>query len=94
MSTRLFISHVFDLYTSTVHQFTCMIDLSGVFTESPTHFVVNAQSVMPNGNGRVDAILTTPTGNKIQTLVGNNDDGTYNVLYTPMEQGIQHVLLL
>ena len=58
-----------------------------MFLEAPTEFTVDARSVTPNGEGAVQAVLTTPTGRKMQTLVNNKKDGTYPVLYTPMEQG-------
>ena len=65
---------------------------AGVFIEAPTEFTVDARSVTPNGEGKVEAILTTPTNRRIQTLVSNNKDGTYPVLYTPMEQGNSFML--
>ncbi|XP_076469743.1 LOW QUALITY PROTEIN: filamin-A-like [Babylonia areolata] len=61
----------------------------GVFMEAPTEFTVDAHTVTPTGEGQVQAILTTPTGRKVATKVSNNKDGTYPVLYTPMEQGPQ-----
>ncbi|KAK7101853.1 hypothetical protein V1264_020173 [Littorina saxatilis] len=76
------------------------IDVSGitveglqpsVFIEAPTEFTVDARAVTPNGEGKVEAILTTPTGRRMQTVVDNKKDGTYPVLYTPTEQGPQQL---
>ncbi|KAK7101856.1 filamin-A-like isoform X2 [Littorina saxatilis] len=63
----------------------------GVFIEAPTEFTVDARAVTPNGEGKVEAILTTPTGRRMQTVVDNKKDGTYPVLYTPTEQGPQQL---
>ncbi|XP_025106448.1 filamin-A-like isoform X4 [Pomacea canaliculata] len=74
------------------------IDVSGikvegleprVFTEALTEFTVDAKSVTTTGQGQVKAILTTPSGRRMETIVKNKKDGTYPVLYTPMEQGPQ-----
>ncbi|XP_053377764.1 filamin-A-like isoform X5 [Mercenaria mercenaria] len=59
----------------------------GVFLDSPTGFTVDAKSVAPKGEGKVRAIVTSPSGQRTESLVKNNDDGTYDVLYTPYEQG-------
>ena len=62
---------------------------TGVFLDCPNEFTVDARSVSPNAQGKVRAIVTSPSGQKNDTLVKNNGDGTYNVLYTPFEQGSQ-----
>ncbi|KAL4226921.1 hypothetical protein ACF0H5_014899 [Mactra antiquata] len=59
----------------------------GVFLDSPTGFTVDAKSVAPTGEGKVRAIVTSPSGTRTESLVKNNEDGTYDVLYTPYEQG-------
>lgn len=61
--------------------------ISDVFLESPTGFTVDAKSVTPVGEGKVRAIVTSPSGQRTESLVKNNKDGTYDVLYTPYEQG-------
>ena len=58
-----------------------------MFTEAPSEFMVDASALDPQGKGQVQAILTTPSGRKLQTLVDNKKDGTYPTLYTPMEEG-------
>ena len=59
----------------------------GVFLDSPTGFTVDAKSIAPKGEGKVRAIVTSPSGQRTESLVKNNNDGTYDVLYTPYEQG-------
>jgi len=59
----------------------------GVFLESVTDFTVDAKSVVPKGEGKVKAILTTPSGTLTEAQVIDNKDGTYTGLYTPFEQG-------
>ncbi|XP_071141394.1 filamin-A-like isoform X27 [Mytilus edulis] len=63
------------------------VDKAGVFLDSPTEFTVDAKSVSPNGTGTVRAIVTNPSGTKNDTNVDNKKDGTYSVLYTPVEEG-------
>lgn len=58
-----------------------------MFLDSPTGFTVDAKSVTPNGEGKVRAIVTSPSGQRTESIVKNNNDGTYDVLYTPYEQG-------
>ncbi|XP_052093723.1 filamin-C-like isoform X17 [Mytilus californianus] len=63
------------------------VDKAGVFLDSPTEFTVDAKSVSPNGTGTVRAVVTNPSGVKNDTNVDNKKDGTYSVLYTPVEEG-------
>ncbi|XP_078339973.1 filamin-A-like isoform X11 [Crassostrea virginica] len=58
-----------------------------VFLDSPTEFTVDAKSVSPQGEGNVRAIVNNPSGAKNDTTVTNKGDGTYDVLYTPVEEG-------
>ncbi|XP_076447622.1 filamin-A-like isoform X2 [Babylonia areolata] len=60
---------------------------SRVFMEAPSEFVVDASALDPKGKGEVQAIMTTPSGRKLQMIVDNKKDGTYPVLYTPTEEG-------
>jgi len=59
----------------------------GVFLESVTEFTVDAKSVQPKGDGKIKAILTTPSGALTEAQIIDNKDGTYTGLYTPFEQG-------
>lgn len=60
----------------------------GVFLESLSEFTVDAKSVTPVGAGNIRAIITSPSGTKHDSIVTNKKDGTYDVLYTPEEQGV------
>uniref|UniRef100_A0A0B7BJW7 Calponin-homology (CH) domain-containing protein n=1 Tax=Arion vulgaris TaxID=1028688 RepID=A0A0B7BJW7_9EUPU len=62
-----------------------------VFLDCPNEFTVDARSVSPTAQGKVKAIVTSPSGKRSDTLVKNNGDGTYNVLYTPFEKGPQKI---
>ena len=59
----------------------------GVFLESPTEFTVDAKSVTGSGSGRVECLLTSPSGRVVRCPVKNLADGTYQVQYAPYEQG-------
>lgn len=58
-----------------------------MFIDSTTDFTVDAASVSPVGEGKLRAIITSPSGTKNDTMVTNNGDGTYNVAYAPYEEG-------
>lgn len=77
---------IWSLFKFNSHYF--YIIQTGVFLDCPNEFTVDARSVSPNAQGKVKAIVTSPSGQRNDTLVKNNGDGTYNVLYTPFEQGI------
>ena len=76
-----------------MHLLPCLLDVmpisffTGVFLESTTDFTVDAVSVSPTGEGKARAVITNPSGSKMEALVKNNNDGTYKVSYTPFEQG-------
>lgn len=55
--------------------------------ESPTEFTVDARSVTGSGSGRVECLLTSPSGRVVRCPVKNMADGTYEVQYAPYEQG-------
>lgn len=56
--------------------------------ESPTEFTVDARSVTGSGAGRVECLLTAPSGRIVRCPVKNMADGTYQVQYAPYEQGL------
>lgn len=56
--------------------------------DSPTEFTVDAKTVSPSGEGTVRAVVNNPSGVKNDTTVTNKGDGTYDVLYTPVEEGM------
>lgn len=59
----------------------------GVFLESVSEFTVDAKTVTSTGEGKVKALITNPSGTVTEGLVTNKQDGTYECLYTPLEQG-------
>lgn len=61
---------------------------TGVFLDSTTEFVVNAQPISPTGAGKVKTTVTNPQGAKSDAPVKNNNDGTYTSTYTPFQPGI------
>lgn len=62
-----------------------------MFLDSTTDFVVDAKPITKTGEGKVRAIVTNPSGTKNETMVTNNEDGTYNVAYAPYEEGPHEV---
>lgn len=64
-----------------------MLIILDVFMDSTTDFTVDASSVSPSGDGKVKAIITGPSGTKSESLVKDNDDGTYKVAFSPFEEG-------
>ena len=69
------------------NQFLCLFFRLGVFLESPTEFTVDARSVTGSGAGRVECLLTSPSGRVVRCPVKNLADGTYQVQYAPNEPG-------
>lgn len=55
--------------------------------DSLQEFTVDAKSVNTQGGGHVRALVNLPSGQLMDTDVTDNKDGTYRVLYTPVEQG-------
>ena len=68
-------------------KFLTIILFLGVFLESPTEFTVDAKSVAGSGSGRVECLLTSPSGRIVRCPVKNMTDGTYQVQYAPYEPG-------
>ncbi|CAF0892142.1 unnamed protein product, partial [Didymodactylos carnosus] len=64
---------------------------SGVFLESPTEFTVDARSVTGSGTGKVECLLTSPSGRVVRCPVKNIGDGTYQVQYAPYEAGMHQL---
>ncbi len=74
--------HWFNVFQLIIESFSL-----GVFLESPTEFTVDAKSVTGSGSGRVECLLTSPSGRVVRCPVKNMADGTYQVQYAPYEQG-------
>ncbi|CAF4552560.1 unnamed protein product, partial [Rotaria sp. Silwood2] len=62
-----------------------------VFLESPTDFTVDAKLVTGSGSGRVECLLTSPSGRAVRCPVKNMSDGTYLVQYAPYEPGMHQL---
>ena len=60
---------------------------AGVFLDSTTDFTVDATSVEPKAEGLVRALITSPSGTLTEAIVKNQQNGLYQCLYTPVEQG-------
>lgn len=60
---------------------------AGVFLDSPADFTVDAAAIDKNGNGKVRAIVSSPSGAKAELPIENHKDGTYSGSYMPLEQG-------
>jgi len=67
-----------------VRRFCC----TGVFLDSTTDFTVDAKSIEPKGDGLVRALITSPSGTLTEAIVKNQQNGLYQCLYTPLEQGM------
>ena len=67
-------------------QFFCS-SVPGVFLDSPADFTVDATEIDKNGNGKVRAVVSSPSGAKAELPIENHKDGTYSGSYMPLEQG-------
>lgn len=63
------------------------LEPKGVFLDSPADFTVDAAAIDKNGNGKVRAIVSSPSGAKAELPIENHKDGTYSGSYMPLEQG-------
>lgn len=60
---------------------------SGVFREATTEFNVDARALTKTGGPHIKTRVSNPSGNLTESYVRDNGDGTYNVEYTPYEDG-------
>lgn len=67
--------------------FCCCLCLPGVFREATTEFSVDARALTKAGGSHVKTRVSNPSGNLTESYVQDNGDGTYNVEYTPYEDG-------
>ena len=58
---------------------------TGVFTDSPTDFVVDTRDVGAEGEGKVSCLITNPSGVKVDNYIKPLHDGTYKINYSPFE---------
>ncbi|CAM2708294.1 unnamed protein product [Rotaria socialis] len=80
-----------DLDTHSIRCYGPGLDTNGVFLESPTDFTVDAKLVTGSGSGRVECLLTSPSGRAVRCPVKNMSDGTYLVQYAPYEPGMHQL---
>lgn len=67
---------------------------AGVFREATTDFTVDARALTKVGGKHIKAHVKNPSGAATDCVVSDNGDGTYNVEYTPFENGTMHNFLL
>lgn len=66
----------------------------GVFREATTSFTVDARALTKTGGKHIKAQVKNPSGASTDCVLSDNGDGTYNVEYTPFENGTMHKIQL
>lgn len=59
----------------------------GVFREATTDFTVDARALTKTGGNHIKTCINNPSGNCTDALIRDLGDGTYQVEYTPYEEG-------
>uniref|UniRef100_A0A673NFR8 Calponin-homology (CH) domain-containing protein n=1 Tax=Sinocyclocheilus rhinocerous TaxID=307959 RepID=A0A673NFR8_9TELE len=67
---------------------------AGVFREATTDFTVDARALTKVGGKHMKAHVKNPSGAATDCVISDNGDGTYNVEYTPFENGVHSVEVL
>ncbi|XP_061470231.1 filamin-A isoform X1 [Rhineura floridana] len=67
------------------------VEGKGVFREATTEFNVDARALTKAGGPHVKTRVSNPSGNLTESYVRDNGDGTYNVEYTPYEDGVHSI---
>lgn len=62
-------------------------DLLGVYREATTDFTVDARALTKSGGNHIKTCINNPSGNRTDALIRDLSDGTYQVEYTPYEEG-------
>ncbi len=65
-----------------------------MFREAATDFTVDARALTKAGGKHIKAHVKNPSGAATDCVVSDNGDGTYNVEYTPFENGMMQNILL
>uniref|UniRef100_A0A3P9I3H5 Filamin A, alpha (actin binding protein 280) n=1 Tax=Oryzias latipes TaxID=8090 RepID=A0A3P9I3H5_ORYLA len=73
--------------TSGVHVFGPGVEGKGVFRDATTDFTVDARALTQTGGEHIKALISNPSGSCTDALITDLRDGTYNVEYTPYEEG-------
>uniref|UniRef100_A0A8C1UH33 Filamin B n=1 Tax=Cyprinus carpio TaxID=7962 RepID=A0A8C1UH33_CYPCA len=80
--------------TSKVKVFGPGVTGEGVFREASTDFTVDARALNKVGGKHIKAHVKNPSGAATDCVISDNGDGTYNVEYTPFENGVHRVEVL
>lgn len=68
------------------HHIVCSLFL-GVFREATTDFTVDARALTQAGGDHIKTLISNPSGSRTDAMITDLGDGTYNVEYTPYEEG-------
>ncbi|XP_047439837.1 filamin-B isoform X1 [Mugil cephalus] len=80
--------------TSNVKVFGPGVEGEAVFREATTCFTVDARPLTRRGGDHVKAEVRNPSGALTDCVVTDKADGTYDVEYTPFENGVHSVQVL
>ena len=58
-----------------------------MFVDSPADVTLDARSVAGCEEGRVTCLITNPSGDTTPSYVESGRDGTFQISYTPFEEG-------
>lgn len=64
-----------------------MFCVLGVFREATTDFTVDARALNQTGGNHIKTVIQNPSGAVTDAVITDRRDGTYNVEYTPYEEG-------
>ncbi|XP_058873200.1 filamin-A-like [Acipenser ruthenus] len=67
------------------------IEGKGVFRDATTDFTVDARALTKNGGNHIKTRINNPSGKHTDALIKDKGDGTYQVEYTPYEEGVHSV---
>ncbi|XP_023261772.1 filamin-A-like [Seriola lalandi dorsalis] len=67
------------------------VEGKGVFREATTDFTVDARALTQKGGDHIKTLISNPSGSRTDALITDRGDGTYNVEYTPYEEGPHNV---
>ncbi|KAI1890363.1 hypothetical protein AGOR_G00152960 [Albula goreensis] len=80
--------------TSKVKVYGPGVEGTAVFREATTDFTVDARSLTKVGGNHLKAQVKNPSGATTDCVIADKADGTYNVEYTPFENGPHSVEVL
>ncbi|XP_071377375.1 filamin-A isoform X1 [Centroberyx affinis] len=67
------------------------VEGKGVFREATTDFTVDARALTQKGGDHIKTLISNPSGSRTDAMITDLGDGTYNVEYTPYEEGPHNV---